>query len=285
MIAVYNLEPKYFNLALAKVRRYYEERNIRVDDYKQLWHHRYDMVFCSSIFTWTNKACVTKDMICGGTGFDLGTRLPHEIEQVNPHKNVGFTTRGCIRHCPWCVVPKMEGGLRKTHELEDIWDGKSKKVTLLDNNILAMPDHFIATCAKAQYHKLELDFEQGLDIRLITHDTAWVLSKTKFGKRIRFAFDDIHDEGIFDYKMRILLQYIKPSRIMVFVLVNYNSTFDQDMKRINIIRGWGADAFVQMYKDKPVPPIIDHLARWTNRYVYKHMVFKDYLEMKGEVAT
>ena len=88
MIAIYNLEPKYFNLALEKMRKYYEDLGGKVENYKPLWHDKYDKIYCSSIFTWTDKSSVTSDMICGGTGFDLTTELPHRIEQIKVIKEI-----------------------------------------------------------------------------------------------------------------------------------------------------------------------------------------------------
>lgn len=51
----------------------------------------------------------------GGTGWDLKKRLPPEIENMKPDDTLygidygmGFTSRGCIRNCKFCVVPVMQ---------------------------------------------------------------------------------------------------------------------------------------------------------------------------------
>ena len=126
------------NIALEKIRLYYQQQNERIQDYLPLNHHLYDKIYCSSIFTFSNKSYVTDDMICGGSGFDLATKLPAEMESMRPKINIGFTTRGCIRNCPFCIVPQKEGYIKIVGDIYDFWDGNSKKITILDNNILAV---------------------------------------------------------------------------------------------------------------------------------------------------
>ena len=96
-VGLINLEPKYRNLALEKIRIWHAQKGDIVEDYLRLAHESYDKIYCSSIFKFTPKANLPPEMIKGGTGFDLTTVLPSEIEAVKPHLNFGFTTRGCIR--------------------------------------------------------------------------------------------------------------------------------------------------------------------------------------------
>jgi len=116
-IGLYNLEPRIKNLALEKIRLYYQRLRDTVLDCSPLEANGFDKVYASSIFDWTSKKYILPNMITGGTGFDLVTTLPPEIEQVEPHLNFGFTTRGCIRNCPFCVVPKKEGVIRVVNDL------------------------------------------------------------------------------------------------------------------------------------------------------------------------
>ncbi len=95
-IAIYNLEPKYINLALEKIKLYHQIKGDDVEDYFALKHNFYDKIYASSIFTNTNKTYVTDDMEIGGTGFPglLKKELPKEIDEMKPKLNVGFTSRG-----------------------------------------------------------------------------------------------------------------------------------------------------------------------------------------------
>ena len=86
-VGLQNLEPKYKNLAIEKIRKYYSAKGDEVEDYFALEH--YDQVYASSIFTFTDKSKVPEGAVCGGSGFDLRsggvyypTYLPPEIEAV-----------------------------------------------------------------------------------------------------------------------------------------------------------------------------------------------------------
>jgi len=60
----------------------------------------------------------------------------------NMFYSIGFSTRGCIRHCSFCIVHDKEGAFRKWHDIEFIHDPRHKVIKLLDNNILADEEHF-----------------------------------------------------------------------------------------------------------------------------------------------
>jgi radical SAM superfamily enzyme YgiQ (UPF0313 family) len=73
-----------------------------------------------------------------------------------------FTSRGCIRNCPFCVVPKLEGKI-KTNIIDVqnyIYPGH-KRVILWDNNFLASPN-WREVLANLKEIGLEVDFNQGL---------------------------------------------------------------------------------------------------------------------------
>jgi radical SAM superfamily enzyme YgiQ (UPF0313 family) len=128
------------NLALKKIEKYHLDRGDEV-----IWHNKFlygqvDKTYVSVIFSWNKyKAEQFSKADRGGTGWDLTAKLPKEIEEVKPKINLGFTTRGCIRRCQFCVVPQKEGNISVEGDIYDIWDGTSKEIELLDNNIMAMP--------------------------------------------------------------------------------------------------------------------------------------------------
>ena len=62
MIALWNLEPKYTNIALEKIRMYYQNTEY-VSDYLPLEHHLYDKIYCSSLFDYTDKSQIPDDVI------------------------------------------------------------------------------------------------------------------------------------------------------------------------------------------------------------------------------
>ena len=274
-IGLYNLEPRYLNLALEKINIYHQQLGDTVSrQYQPLEHGLYDRVYCSSMFTWTHKSYITDDMICGGTGFNLTAVLPPEIESIIPRINVGFTTRGCIRACPFCVVPEKEGMIRRVADIGDIWDGTSTDIVLLDNNILALRDWFLTVCRDLRESNLVVDFNQGLDIRLVDDGIAYQISNLKHKKQIRFAWDLMQDESRVLNGLNLMLQYVQPYKIMVYVLAGYNTTEEEDLHRIRTLSSRGVDPFVMSYNKNPR---CRHLARWVNhKAIFKSVPWKDY---------
>ena len=282
-IGIYNLEPKYRNLALEKIRLYYSIRGDTVEDCMPLSNGGYDMVYASSIFDWTRKDYISEQFITGGTGFNLTTKLPPEIDGVQPHLNFGFTTRGCIRKCHFCVVPEKEGYIRREADLLDLWDGKSKQITLFDNNILALPEHFAIVCHQARENKIKLDFNQGLDHRLLTHEII-ELMKSISHVEYRFAFD--HPLYLPTVERAIdLLQARGINRCSWYVIVGFDTTFKQDLDRVNYLRERNQIAFVQRFKGKKNGKRIRlgqnyvALARWVNQHdIFRGMTWEQFLK-------
>jgi len=272
-IGLYNLEPKYTNLALEKIRAYHTQRGDIAYDYNHIEHERYDKIYCSSLFTWSDKSYVTDDMICGGTGFDLTTTLPPEIDEITPRINIGFTTRGCIRHCPFCVVPEKEGRLRQDNAIDEFWDGIATAITVMDNNWLADKDWFMENA------RLVIDMglavrEHGLDIRLIDPDTAQILSLMKHDKQYHFAWDLMKDEPLIMNGLNTLLEYIRPYKIMFYVLVGFNTSEEEDLYRVEKLREKGIDPFVMPFNKNPK---CKDFARWVNhKAIFKSVPWKEY---------
>ena len=274
LIGLYNLEPKYINIALEKVRLYHILRGDIVQDYYPLEHDRYHKIYCSSIFTWTDKSYVTDNMLCGGTGFDLTTVLPSEIEQIIPRINIGFTTRGCIRHCPFCVVPQKEGYIRSVACIDEIWDGHNKEIILLDNNILALRDWFFEVCEDIKGHGLTVDFTQGLDVRLVDNEVTGWLSILKHKKQIHFAWDFMKDEPLIMNGINTVLEYIPAYKIMFYVLVGFNTSEEEDLYRVEKLREKGVDPFVMPFNKNPKSK---DFARWVNhKAIFNSVSWKEY---------
>ena len=279
MIALWNLEPKYTNIAIEKIRMYYEEQNERVVDYLPLEHHLYDKIYCSSLFDFNDKSQIPDDVICGGTGFDLTTVLPDEIESMKPKLNMGFTTRGCIRKCPFCVVPEKEGSIKVTGDIYDFWDGKSRSITILDNNILAVKKHFKNICRQIKKENLKVDFNQGLDHRLLTNDIADMLKSMRY-KFYRFSFDSLKNENSVRRTIDILDKYeIKWS--MWYVLTGYDTTPAEDLMRLDLLKSHKQKAYVQRYQGK-TNPFLTELAGWVNKpQLFAKSTFSEYLDKRG----
>ena len=272
-VGLYNLEPKYSNLALEKLRIYHAGLGDDVVDYP--WPEPCGKVYASSIFTFTKKHNVPEGSVVGGTGFNLSTVLPADVAAIKPHLNFGFTTRGCIRKCPFCVVPEKEGAMRIEGDLLDLWDGKSKDVVLFDNNILGLPVHFALICQQAREHKLRIDFNQGLDHRLLTPRIIADMS-TISHPEFRFAYDHVSMADSVEKAIALLREGGAPRRSMWYVLVGYDSTFDEDLQRLKHLRSMGQNAYVQRYvmNDRRLTA----LAQWANqRHIFHGMTWEQFI--------
>lgn len=275
-LAIYNLNPKYRNYALDKVKTYYAEQGIEVEPYFPL--NQYDEVWASSIFGGYNSALIPPNAIVGGSGIDLKTTLPAEIEAVNPRLNYGFTTRGCIRKCPFCIVSEKEGYIRHDRDLLDLWDGKSRDIILYDNNILAMPQHFEKVCLDAREHKIRLDFNQGLDHRLLTQEIADLL-KTISHHELRFAFDSMALFASVEHALN-LLQRNGISRCLWYVLCGFDTSFEEDLARLNYLRERNQNAYVMRYNFARADKRLTALSRWANQHhIFQGMTWKQFLDV------
>ena len=260
------------NLCLMKLSAYHKGRG----DTVEMWRPEgwYDLVYKSRVFTDTyskdNIYIANADQIIrGGTGYGPGPDLPDVVEHQRPDYSLypqfsdiayGFLTRGCPRHCSFCIVSDKEG--RRSHQVADLsefWDGQ-REIKLLDANLLACPDHerLILQLAESRAY---VDFSQGLDIRLTTPDNIALLNRVRT-KAVHFAWDDPNVDLTGYFRRFVERTAIKSDRRRrVYVLTNYGSTHEQDLYRVDTLRGLGFDPYVMVYDRPSAPPITRHLQR------------------------
>lgn len=304
-IGLIDIDSKIPNLALAKIEMYHRQRGDEIFFDLPLLAYQMDKLYVSCVFTWNRHQAKNYEQyqaIIGGSGYSLTTKLPVDIDGLRPKINYGFSTRGCVRNCPFCIVPQKEGKIKGVGDLYDIWDGQSKWVVFLDNNILALPKHFKQICLQVKKENLKVDFNQGLDIRLFTEEQAAILKNLRPIKQWRFAFDSKKYEKAF----RVGAECIKAagiidSKICVYVLAGYGDTIEDVLYRINVIYNeYGFDPFVMLYRSFDsgdgthadyskiknlvnVPTWEKHktlrtLARWVNRKaLFKKVSWENYL--------
>lgn len=265
-ISLIQADGKLPNLALWKLKKYHEQRGDEVAWNNELYSSIADKTYVSAIFTWTDvsqwKGLPNTEI--GGTGYDSTISLPEEIEAINPHINVGFTTRGCIRNCPFCFVPKKEGKIRAVGDLMDLWDMKGKVITLMDNNILALPEHFFMICKQSRDMGVRIDFNQGLDHRLLTDEMARAMFITRHYHEWRFAYDSPKSAGTVDRALDIL-QSNGIKKCFWYVLIGYDTTHEQDMERLVHLRERGQTPYVMVYNwgERKYDPWFSALSTWT----------------------
>lgn len=273
-IGLIDLEPRIYNTALMQISFHHKQQGDTVEWATPLEYDKYDKLYCSSIFDFTNKSQVPSRAICGGTGFDLTTKLPFDCNydySIYPACQTSYVwfSRGCDRNCPWCVVRKKEGKfhLVKRKKLNTY----GRYITIMDNSFFSNPDWRNVILWIDQ---LPVDI-QGIDVRLLTEGMCRALDGLKRYRNKQFKI--AWDEGDNDLtgKLKFMLRFIKPYKIMCYVLIGYYNSPDIDLYRVNTLRDMGIDPFVMPYNKKD--PYQKRFVRWVNhKAIFKTVEWKDY---------
>lgn len=267
---------RFPNLALMKLSAFHRAQADSVERYIPLMNDSYDRVYSSKVFSFSEKEPhLPRNTVRGGTGYGTGPNLPDEIEHIMPdyslypqfQASLGFITRGCIRSCPWCVVPGKEGQIRAHAELEEFLRPGCRDVVLMDNNILAH-DHGIMQLEKSIARKLRIDCNQGLDARLIASDDALahLLSRVHWIRAIRLACDHKSQMESVERSVASIRKHGgKKYTFFCYVLVKDVS---DALDRVEFLRKIGVAPFAQPFRELgssriPARPLRD-FARWVN---------------------
>lgn len=257
-IALVDVDGRNFpNLALMKLSAWHKAQGDSVEWYSPLFS-RPDKIYASKVFTFTQDyidyAYGDPEPVRGGTGYDPAVRLPYEVERTLPDYSIypewgsalGFLTRGCIRNCQWCIVPRKEGALQVVDDIERIAAGR-RDVVLLDNNFLAAPGEFIREqLEKAALLGLRLDFNQGLDARLMTTDNARLLAACRWIRFIRFSCDTAAMIEPIRRAVRLIRETGSRREIFCYMLVQ--DIADAEI-RLRALVELGITPFAQPYRD------------------------------------
>lgn len=253
----------------------------------------------------------------GGTGFfwDKSPKLEPEIEfhmpdydlykdwveeeqkkSKKPDKyrdytdfSIGFTTRGCFRHCKFCINKNCDKAVRHS-KISDFLDVNRSKIYLWDDNVLAYPgwrEIFKELAATKKYFQ----FRQGLDFRLMTDEKAELLGKSKWYGDFIFAFDNLEDRNVIEPRLKIWRKHNpkKGTKFYLFCGFKQNPTDFSGLykdvvsifERIKILMQYGCIGYVMRhedYKNSPLPNIYVQIARWCNQQqFYKKMSFWEFV--------
>lgn len=274
------------NLALMKISAFEKSRGNSVEWWNGFKH--YDRVYKAKVFdsTYTEDldfVINADEVIQGGTGYGIGEYLPDEIEHIYPDYYLykitdtafGFLTRGCPRHCPFCIVGDKEGLIsHKVADLSEFWRGQ-KKIEIMDPNLLASKDREELIEQIIESGAL-INFNQGLDVRFLDKKAADQLNRVRVNL-IHFAWDN------YEYNTRKKLEQAREwlrfgdRNVIVYVLTNYNTTIEQDLERIKTVRDIGFDPYVMIYDKPNSPKQIRDLQRWcNNRRIFKSCDWEEY---------
>ena len=295
-IGILAVDSNYPNLALMKISSYHKARGDNVEWYNPLCS--YDKVYIAKVFSFTPDYgyYINADQVeKGGTGYDIKKVLLPEIDRMIPDydlynvdKNLayGFLTRGCPNHCKWCVVPKKEGNIATYMDIEEIAVNGRKNIILMDNNILAS-DYGLQQIEKIISMGVRVDFNQGLDARLVTDDIARLLARVKWIKRIRFGCDTPGQIAECERATALIDKYGYKGEYFFYCILLKD--FKEVFERVNHWKKKGGRFLphCQPYRDlnnprQIIPQWQKDLAGWADKkWVFRSCEFKDFTPRKG----
>lgn len=280
------------NFALMKISAWHKSHGNEVHWYNPMFTGHCDRVYMSKVFTFSSDYefhVDSDEIIRGGTGYDIKSVLPQEIEDstlmdysIYPQYlfSVVYFSRGCIRDCPFCLVREKEGYIKPVTPVD--LNPNGKWIEVLDNNFFANPNwHEAVEWIIRSKQKVKL---HGVDIRIMNEEQAAALKMMKHYRQPHIAWDlpklDLQPQ------LETFARHIRSSSITCYVLIGFNSTIEQDLHRVRVLKKMRYTPFVQAYRDfenkrQRTWYEVD-FARWANnRFFLYSCDFVDFEPRKG----
>lgn len=216
--------------------------------------------------------------------------------------SIGFLTRGCVRHCPFCVN-KLENKVLPYSRLEDFLDNeRDERGRLIRPNIYLWDDNFLAADYSIWKPLLQqlidanrpFQFRQGLDERMLAEsphgeEMAQMLSRAKYHGDFIFAFDNWRDRDLIERALKIWKRYNKhETKFYLFCGFRLKEGDDSKLyrdvweifQRIRILMSYGCLGYIMRHEDyhnHELSNIYVQIARWCNQPAfYKKMSFWEF---------
>lgn len=206
-----------------------------------------------------------------------------KVDALTKHNsNATFTSRGCPRKCEFCIVPKIEGDLIELDE----WPIRP---IVCDNNLLACSrKHFNDVIDNLKEIK-DVDFNQGLDARLLTDHHADRLTELDL-KLVRLAWDHVKmEKAVMMAFERLIYVGVPKSKIRFYVLIGFNDTPEDALYRLQTLKDLGTRPFPMRYqtldavkRDSYVGPhwterlLKNYMRYWSRQRWLEHIPFEEY---------
>jgi len=215
--------------------------------------------------------------------------------------SIGYSQRGCRMKCKFCGVPRMEGKPRSVSDLAGLWRGDPypKHIHLLDNDFFGQPEPaWRAFIEEVRAGGFKVCFNQGVNIRMITDETAKALASVRYSddsfttRRLYTAWDNLGDEERFFRGIDTLERCgIPPTQVMAYMLLGFDKkeTWARAFYRFNKLVARGIRPYPMVYnigRQQRLPlgghnaPIADRtlgeFQRWVIRKAYAFIPFEHY---------
>lgn len=291
-IGFLQVDGKLPNLALMQICGLCEALGQDVEWYKgPLFAHEYSMIYVSKIFSFSPMPDLPPNSMIGGTGIDFKNRLPDAMATAEPSYtlypdctyHIGFSMKGCRLGCKFCCVPQKEGKPRTNSTIPNLLTNPrgGNRLMLLDNDFFGGEDwkENLETIIELD---LRVCFAQGLNIRIITEEQAALLAQCRYQSAnfnhhyVTFAWDNYRDKQlVLDGIDRCVRAGIEPKQMQFYVLIGYNTTPEQDLERVTLLKERGCLVYVMPF-DR-ADGYQSKFARWVNhRAIFNTVAWSEY---------
>jgi pyruvate-formate lyase-activating enzyme len=189
------------------------------------------------------------DEIFIGTNDELDSVVP-DYELLPEWKaNLVFTSRGCIRKCKFCAVPAIEPIKSSRNSFGSLLDARFNKIIFWDNNFFGTPN-WREILEEIRERNLVVDFNQGIDARLVTEEVAEKLVGIKISP-VRMAYDSFNPSfrKSMERAIRLLGEAgFRKRNMMVYVLHNFTDSPEDFLQRVRDLLNWGVVAYPMRFE-------------------------------------